>query len=303
MRPSSGRRFDALAGQLTRRYSETCSVTISARCSGSRQRVEPLVVDRVAPAGDHPDRAGLGRTIQPGFLDSFPLQPVLERLERGALVRFVCLDLSLSLLVVAQRRLRRLVGDRFGLILVVLIRLRGRLAGLAEVEVGAAPALPIRCGKIAFGQRFGVGAAGLVMFRQGRQPAAGRVPGAFGAGGRDHFVVPLPRAGVERRDHDVADLAVETQGVAGRLRDRLRVAALGAQRPPALERFGPARFDLDHDLVVWLGRFLRAEQELLDGGGRSALGRKEAGRVGMAGDREPVRDLDRDRLRLVAIGG
>ena len=101
----------------------------------------------------------------------------------------------------------------------------------------------------------------------------------------------------------VADFAEQTERVASSLRDRVGMAALGAQGLPALERFGAARLDLDHHLRAVIDRLVPAEQELLDGGHRASIRWQEAGRVGMAGHGQPWTGLDRDQLWVVAVGG
>ena len=79
---------------------------------GVEQRVEPLVVDLVTLAGDHPNRAGFVASIELGFGNALRFEPAFERRKRLTLAGVERLDQLRQLLVSPQRRLRILVGDR-----------------------------------------------------------------------------------------------------------------------------------------------------------------------------------------------
>ena len=283
---------------FTRTYSDTLSVTISARTSGSRGLVQPPVVHGVPGGADEGDRPAPHRR----FRVTLTAHPPLQGVQRGALGLFGLLDGFLSLCVGRHRVPCLFVAH----LLVLYLRLfaRFRRSRQADRQEGAASALPAGCGEVPLRQRVGVRPAPDVVSGKLTEPLAGVPQGPLQPCGGNPLPVPGASPRVHRGDHRVPQVAELAERVEGGLGHRRRVAALGSQRLPALERLRSPRLDLDDHRVAVGGTVrLSLEEEELRRSRFVPLYRQPHRAVGVSGDQQIGADAHRHLLRVLGIGG
>ena len=194
--------------------SEICSVTISARASGSRRALSFLWSTRVARAAHEADRV----VPQFGLCRWLMAHPRLQGVE-GLPLRFLGLAQGLPGGHVEGDRLAGLLVAHLGLI--AFRRFRGlfRVARQAGSEEGAGPAAPAARLEVALGQGGRVRAVRGVVGAQRSEPLARPLKGLLDALRGDHLRVPDAGARVHDGEDGVARLPEEPVGVEGGLRD------------------------------------------------------------------------------------